>query len=237
MPSNYEYRGNIKMKLILRSEYRSLKANYAEIHNDIKYFLTESTKASDIEISKRFAKAAIVFTAFYVESLANLLVDRIRSVFDSCPDFKKFIKKECHWPKIIDHWPQPLRIFFGAYIKIQNKNLSPENKTLLRDTIKIWSLYRGTAVIQDLFLIRNQVFAHPPARSTVGGTGVVPEKGLTQEGKDLKFNRFEHFPNIYTGFTSTHAHEIYEETKKFLEWYGTLIEKYPVGNELVNMFK
>ncbi len=216
------------MKLNLGSEYSFLKVNYAEIHNDIKYFLSESTKASDIEISKRFARAAIVFIAFYVESLANLLVDRIKSVFGLLPDFEDFINKREHWPKKIDHWPQPLRIFFGAYVKIQNKTLS-------RDTNIVWSL--DTAVIQDLFLIRNQVLTHPPARSTVGGTSVVPEKGLTQDGKDLKFNRFTHFPNIYTGFTSTHAHEIYEENKKFLEGYGTLIENYPVGNELVGMFK
>lgn len=209
------------MKLNLGSEYSFLKVNYAEIHNDIKYFLSESTKASDIEISKRFARAAIVFTAFYVESLANLLVDRITSVFGPLPDFEEFINKK-------DHRPKPLRILFGAYVKIQNKTLS-------RGTNIVWSL--DTPVIQDLFLIRNQVLAHPPARSTVGGKSVVPEKGLTQDGKDLKFNRFTHFPNIYTGFTSTHAHKVYEETKKFLEGYGTLIENFPVGNELVGMFK
>lgn len=59
------------MKLNLGSEYNFLKVNYAEIHNDIKYFLSESTKASDIEISKRFARAAIVFTAFYNDSSQN----------------------------------------------------------------------------------------------------------------------------------------------------------------------
>lgn len=221
MPHNYEYQGNIKMKLNVGSDYRFLKVNYAEIHNDIKFFLSESTKGSEIEISKRFARAAIVFTAFYVESLGNLLVDRMTSAFGSLPDFEEFINKR-------DHWPRPLRILFGVYIKIQNKSLPP-------NIDRVWPL--DTAVIQDLFLIRNQVLAHPPARSTVGGTGVTAEKGLTQDGKDLKFNRFTHFPNIYTGFTSTHAHEIYDETKNFLEGYGTLIHNFQVGNELVGMFK
>lgn len=64
MPHNYEYQDNIKMKLNVGSDYRFLKVNYAEIHNDIKFVLSESTKGSEIEISKRFARAVIVFTAF-----------------------------------------------------------------------------------------------------------------------------------------------------------------------------
>jgi hypothetical protein len=203
------------------SEYAFMKANYDEILKDVKYFLSESNRASDPEISKRFARASIVFTAFYVESLANLVMDRVIEKYGIDSDFNKFICKR-------DSWTKPLRILFAADIKIKKGIISA-------DTKKQWPC--DTHVIEDLFLIRNHVLAHPPAHSTVAGTGVVSGIGLNKKGKPLEYKVLKHFPNIYAGFTSTHAEEIYNKTINFLKEYAKLLEITADGKDLSGMFK
>ena len=120
------------LKLTPQSEYSFLQANYHEIHNDIKYFLLESDKAFDLEIGKRFARIAIILTAFYVESLANLVKLRIEDAFGCLCDFEKFVDG--------GHWPRPLNILLGAYIKFQNKNKNlTNNMRRVRSVKKVYS--------------------------------------------------------------------------------------------------
>ena len=78
---DHEYVGNLGLKLSPASEYFFTRATCAEVRQDIDFFLSESQKATDLSISKRYARAAIVFTAFYVESLANLLLAQITDRF------------------------------------------------------------------------------------------------------------------------------------------------------------
>jgi hypothetical protein len=221
MPLDYKHIGGIAMTFSSGSEYAFLRANYAEILKDVKYFLSESNKASDLEISKRFARASIVFTAFYVESLANLVIHRIIAKFGANSDFDQFINRK-------DDWPKPLRILFAAHIMLKKGKI-------LSNTKKQWPC--DTNAVKDLFLIRNQVLAHPPAHSTVAGTGVVSGIGLTQRGKHLSYKKFKCFPNIYTEFTSVHAKDIYDDTTKFLKEYAKLLESTVEGKDLAGMFK
>jgi hypothetical protein len=221
MPLNYKHIGGINMTMSSGSEYTFLRANYAEILKDVEYFLSESNKASDLIISKRFARVSIVFTAFYVESLSNLVMHKIIAKYVTCSDIYQFVNRK-------DDWPKPLRILFAAYIKLKKGDI-------LANTKKQWPC--DTNVIKDLFLIRNQVLAHPPAHSTEAGTGVVSGKGLTQKGKHIAYKKFKHFPNIYTEFNRTHAKEIYDETKNFLKEYAKLLGKTLEGKDLSGMFK
>jgi hypothetical protein len=217
--SEYDYVGNITMKLIPSSEYYFLQPTYSEIKEDIDFFLSKSLRAKELKTKKRYARAVIVFTAFYVESLANLLLEQIRDRFGKNAQMEDIINKN-------DHWPKPLRIFYSAYLFLNQKPIGGKKRTWVLDT----------SVIEDLILIRNQVFAHPPARSVVAGTRVVSGKGLTQKGTALVLKRFPHFPNIYHEFTYSHALELYEETKKFLASYGNLIASNPFEPKLASLF-
>jgi hypothetical protein len=215
---DHEYVGNLGLKLSPASEYFFTRATCAEVRQDIDFFLSESQKATDLSISKRYARAAIVFTAFYVESLANLLLAQITDRFGQNAQLDDFIKKR-------DHCPKPLRVLYGAYLFLNGKPIGRETA---------WDL--DTSAVEDLFLIRNQVLAHPPARSIVAGTGVVTGQGLTQKAKPLPLKKFAHFPNVYHEFTNCHALELYEETKLFLTNYGKLLSSNPTEPKIASLF-
>jgi len=215
---DHEYVGNTGFKLRPTSEYFFSRPTYAEVQKDIDFFLSESQKAIDLIVSKRYARAAIVFTAFYVESLANLLAAHIRENFGQTAQLDDFISRG-------DHWPKPLRTLYGAYLFLNKKPIGRGED---------WAL--DSSAVEELFLIRNQVLAHPPARSIVAGTGVVAGQGLTQEAKPLALNKFAHFPNIYHEFAHCHALELYEEARLFLINYGRLLASNPTEPKIASLF-
>ena len=198
----YKLIGSGGIKFSGQGKYSVSKPTCNEVYNDLIFFLNES-KASNIDqvISKRYARTALVFLAFYFESLANLLVDEVEKKFDCSQKLEQVYTKR-------NHYPEPLRKFQAVYSERHNQTLPLD-----------------LSGIQDLFLIRNQVIAHPPARSIVAGTDVSEGKGLKENGKSLSLKKFTHFPNIYSEFTNVHTQEIYNETKDFLEKYHNLVAK------------
>jgi len=199
----YEHIGNGGFRVGVQGEYSFSEPICNQVYNDLMFFLNKS-KASNIDqvISKRYARASLVFLAFYFESLANLLIDEVGKRFNCSQQLEQIYKKR-------DHYPKPLRKFQAVYSVLYYGQKLPLD----------------TSGIQDLFLIRNQVIAHPPARSIVAGTGITKGKGLTEKGRSLSLNKFTHFPNIYGEFTSVHTQEVYNETKDFLEKYHNLIAR------------
>lgn len=217
----YEHIASGGLKVGGQGEYSFSEPTCNHVYNDLIFFLNES-KRSDIDqvISKRYARAALVFLAFYVESLANLLIDEVGERFNCIQELQELIKlKYCSNDrikklrrkyKLKGDWPEPLNKFQAAYFVTDGKDLS---------------LDLDTSGIQDLFLIRNQIIAHPPARSIVAGTGVTKGKGLTEKGKSLslKNEKLKHLPNIYSEFASGHTQKVYNETKDFLNKYHNLV--------------
>lgn len=165
-----------------------------QIYDDVVFFLRQSKEAAPSQ-RKRYARATIIFTAFFFESMANLLVDRT-SDKDSSERSTKHGRR-----------PSPLQKFRSIFQKVKGKPMELDT--------------RG---IQDLFTIRNRVFGHPEAWFVYEGSQVPQGKGLTQDRKPLPFLKFKDFPNIYTEFDSVHAEVLLAEVKDFLHRYSGLVK-------------
>jgi hypothetical protein len=180
------------------------------IYDDIVYTLGKAKLANtDHKISKCYARIAIIFLAFYMESLINLLLDEMLK--NNCPEkFSDFyINRE-----------RTLQKYQDALYIISKKKLPNQD----------------TDCISDLFSIRNHLIAHPKAREIVGGTDVPKGKGLSGKGEPIKYKKFKHFPNILSEFTYKHAQELYNGIKEFLMKYYSLIDKDLNGHWIASYF-
>ena len=197
---NYRYIGSGGVKTGGEALCKLVVPTCHYVYEDLKFFFNKS-KESDIDPTsrERYARCALVFLAFYFESLANLLVYNVGKEFNCSKQLKVLYKKR-------DHYPESLRKFMAVYHVLYGQTLP-----------------LSVHGIQDLFLIRNQVIAHPRAMSIICGTKVPKEKGLTEEEKPLPFSKFSHFPNIYEKFIHVHVQQLYDETKDFLERYHNLV--------------
>jgi hypothetical protein len=203
--SIYEVIGSGGIKLRGESEFYCDIPTCKQIYDDIQYFLIESKMpGKDEETVKRYARVAILFTAFYVESLANSLLDEI--IKRGCPDKlkgKNYIRRE-----------KTINKYQDIYSFLNNKKLNQEQ-------------ING---INDLFRIRNEIIAHPKAREIIAGTGVPKGKGWTgtREKIEYKCKEFKDFPNIWEYFTRKEAIIIYNEIKRFLKTYYDFVrENFP----------
>jgi len=172
------------------------KANSVQVALDLK-FLIEQCRAVGIveQIRARFARAGIVFLAFYFEALANALFDRERK--------KKAWKVDLDSIEKRDDLPRPLVKFRAEFFKAHNRFPTGEELDV-----------RG---IQDLFLVRNQVFAHPREMTTVQSSD---ESLLTR----LNYHKFEpQFPHFYGDFGSKHFETLLSEARTFLVAYADLM--------------
>ena len=182
--------------------------NCSKIYDDLIFFLNESKKISkDQEISKRYSRVALIYLAFYFESLSNLFKDEVGKRFNCLQN----LELELDYNR--NNHPEALRKFQAIYCYL-----------FMHD-----STYRkfplNTDGIDDLFLLRNHIFCHPPDKSIIGGTNVINAIGLNEKGKNLSFKKFKHFPNIYREITIKHTQEVYYETKDFLLKYHYRVKK------------
>ena len=150
-----------------------------------------------------------------------MLLKRLREKYGCHDAFEDYLTIECDWA-------HPLLIFLAVYIFVYNKKFV----TKKRDDIMPIDI----SPIKDLFVIRNQVLAHPRAQSIVSGTGVESGKGLKEDGKPLSLKKFIHLPNIYLEFTYDHAKEIYDATSQFIKDYRDLLANNPTDPTLSGLF-
>ena len=136
--TDFTQEGNTSTKTSIASSNFFARANCVEIKKDLEFFLLKSQNAKDPVISKRYARSAIVFTAFYFESLANLLLKRLREKYGCHDAFEDYLTIECDWA-------HPLLIFLAVYIFVYNKKFV----TKKRDDIMPIDI----SPIKDLFVI------------------------------------------------------------------------------------
>jgi hypothetical protein len=129
----------------LRDNFEAGTPTATDLGEDLNYFLKQCNANRLAQTERnRFARAAIVFMAFYFESLSHLLEDQVRakgSWTDEGP---------------LSGYPEPLQRFRNAYHSLFSVplNLSEDG-------------------IRDLFMIRNHIIAHPSGTSILTG-GKVP---------------------------------------------------------------
>lgn len=155
--NDYNYVGNIGINITIHSSYYPIETNCHYLYNDMIYFIKSGTiYLDDIEISKRYARAAILFLASYVDCLSNLLISEIEEKFKCGMNIKGIFKKD------------PLIKFKIGYKQLMKSEELPIDLKGMKDFYDI---------------VRSQIIVHPPAQSIKLGTGVVKGKGLTYDKK------------------------------------------------------
>ncbi len=210
-----EYNGNSNLRLSIKSEYHFISPTCGTLYRDINMFLKESQDQSiNEEDRKRYARTAIMFMPFFYESLEKALFDMIIDKFKNepqLPQLKRYKNDK----------------FLGIYAFFKKIPFEKENKPRL-------PLNRNA--IDDLFLIRNQIIAHPQAWSIAAGTGVPKGKGLTIDKKEVLYKQLKNLPNRLEDFTANNAIEIYTEMKIFLREYYNLISSFLPDHSFASYF-
>jgi len=133
--TNYKFDINIRGKGKARSVYSFSQVNCVQIANDLQYLIYQvRSDQKDSSTQKLYSRVAIVFLAFYFESLANSLFDMERKKEQWMKELEEYDKKT--------DLPNPIRKFRAQYKKEYQRELPLDIKGL-----------------KDLFLIRNQIFA------------------------------------------------------------------------------
>lgn len=206
----YEHIGSVGVKIEGHGKYFFSYPDCNLILEDITYFLMRGNEHKLNQNEKnRYARVAIIYMAFYIESLSNWLEFEL---INSNNKPKKMITKKTKRDKD-EYWPTPLYKLRIAYVVLENNNHLPKELDI-----------RG---IRDLFRIRNGIFAHPPGRSITGGNILKDGKGIPEDKKPVYYEKFEGIlPKIQSEFTIEHAKIMYNEIKIFLKEYYGVISKH-----------
>lgn len=166
--------------------------------NDFTYFLDKAKAQDESDFSNTYTRAAIIFMAFYLEALINLIIDHILKTMNNPKNINK-IKNSTNIPK-----------------KIKEVYLF-----LCHDQLEAKCDING---IEDLFYcVRSQIFAHPRSYGITSGADVPVGKGLTIDEKEITYRKLR-LPNTLDHFKTEHAEIIHKEIKQFLSNYYDLVK-------------
>lgn len=113
------------------------EATFKRIAEDALFFYRKAAENNiDDAERRRYSRIAILLMAFYLESLSNLLFDKLVNKDLKCVDTRKDL-------------PEPIRRFRAVY----------------KDLYDGKELALNIDGVQDVFTIRNKVIAHPAGRS------------------------------------------------------------------------
>ncbi len=116
--------------------YNYSEATFKRIAEDALFFRRKAAEDNiDDSERKRYSRIVILLMAFYLESLSNLLFD-------------KLVTKDLEYVDNRTDLPKPIRRFRAVHNELHGKELA-----------------LCTDGIQDIFTIRNRVIAHPAGRS------------------------------------------------------------------------
>ncbi|MBW1916639.1 MAG: hypothetical protein JRI57_01250 [Deltaproteobacteria bacterium] len=82
--TNFKYDGSLNINISPQSENYFLESNCNLIFNDLIFFLNQAAVPElEQETSNRYARVAIAYMAFYIESLANLVFGFVGEMVNS----------------------------------------------------------------------------------------------------------------------------------------------------------
>jgi hypothetical protein len=200
----YKYVGKVSMRLKPEAEYFFVEATFNQVYTDCLFFLNKARESGIKEEDKdRYARVSILFAAFYIESLSNRLWDAFPA------------RSEKRLDSAGKDLREPVKKFRAVYHKFCQTHL-PLN----------------TDGIEDIFTIRNKIFAHPRAFSIKAGKGIPIGRGCDNR-INYKNKNFATFPYVYSLFKTQHAKAIVNEVKNFLNGYCDLLKGKIPDNILV----
>jgi len=170
------------------SKYSLSRANCVPIYEDLKYILNQSRDVNvGADNRNRYARISIVFMAFYLEVLANSIFDKDRNDKEIYAELEKTDRR--------NDLSKPVRKYRAEYFKAYGNEL-PIN-------------VNG---VQDIFIIRNKIMAHPKERTTVSSN----DPAMIDI---IGYLKFKDFPIFYPMFVTEHSEILFVEMKDFLNDY------------------
>jgi len=189
---------SVRSRISFGGYVSELVSNVDFLGKDLAFFVRQArTETLDDESRGRSARVAIVFLAFYVESLSNSVFFKDREgkinprQLASLEEKKGITKPK---PKVAE----AIRKLRLAY----NGDLEKE---------------LDCTGLQDLFTVRNEIFAHAQARSTIQGRNLTKIEYVKEIG----------LPHFYSEFEEKQLNKLIDETAAFLKGYERLM-----GNKL-----
>ena len=138
MAKNIKYaKAKLEGRGSLTVSYIYSEATFKRIAEDAVFFYRKAAENNiDDAERRRYSRIAILLMAFYLESLSNLLFDKLVNKDLKCVDNRSVL-------------PKPIRKFRAVY----------------KDLYDGKELALNIDGVQDVFTIRNKVIAHPAGRS------------------------------------------------------------------------
>ena len=181
-----------------------VEATYNRIAEDAVYFMNQMINTEIRESDKnRSARMVLLLMAFYIESISRALRETPET-----KNFRSIVKRE--------GWPKYFRGFPIVYRKLCNKRLQ-----------------LNIDGIDDIFLIRNKVLAHPwgyTRREEDGALIINPESDSTL----ASYAKFRKFPKSYTEFNVSHTVLVLNEVISILKKYHNLIKRETTDKKLLD---
>ena len=187
-PKSYSYQGNVSISLKPAATMSFGYLQSGMLKSDLS-FIVARYRDKNNEANERniFARNAIVLMAFYFECLSN-------SLFSEKDDSWKVVTKK------YSHISKPIRKFIAKY-EVENGG----------------SYNLDHMGMQDLFSVRNKVFAHAPEATIL-------KSNKLGEITKLAYRKFVNLPHSFIDFGERHADIFLGEMNTFLVEYTKLMK-------------
>jgi hypothetical protein len=193
-----------------------ITGSFPLIREDLSFFLHRSKQLDFNEkLRKRYARTAILYSAFYFESLSNFLCEKLGEQPGCLDTINEFLLTK-------DGWPEPLLRFAAVYLVLNMDRykvpLSKSARQRLRNELP------NADGIRDLFTVRNKMLGHTTSESFDR-----PADGAKNTGpKANRVSRIYHklqLPDAIAEIDMKHAQKLYSEVVDFLESYRSLLDR------------
>ena len=180
--------GSVSFSLTPHAEMTHSYLHSQKIMNDLVFLISRYKDESGAEEAKAiFARSAIILMAFYYECLSN-------SLFDEKSNLWKALPKEYHGlSKSVKKFISKYEYAIGEKIGID---------------------YSG---VQDLFTVRNKIFAHAPERAVLSSSD-------SMKVTRWKFKKFTDFSSSYADYGPVESDIFFNELVVFIGDYIDLLK-------------
>jgi len=174
-----------------------VEATHMRLIEDSVFFAEQAAKdAFEVSLRNRYARTAIAYSAFYLESLSHLIKDNLQTAESSL--LRRAIDSD-----LSRDTPSPLKCLRAAYNVLSNGS-QPSMDGLL-----------------DVFEIRNQLFGHPAGYTEEIFSGAPRQR----VDRTMAYRKYTDFPFTLSQFTSLHAQMILLDLKTFLTAFAEAVRR------------
>ena len=165
-----------------------VEATHMRLIEDAVFFAEQAAKdGHDVTSRNRYARTAIVYSAFHLESLSHLIKERLQA--EEIALLRKAIRSDTS-----EATPSALRCLQAACKVLSNGTHQPSMDGLL-----------------DIFEIRNKLFGHPAGFTAEK----ISDAQRVRVDRQMEYKKYVDFPFTLSQFTSSQAQIILLDLDKF----------------------